>query len=64
MERLKMKKHLIFYGLLILIFVLYNFLFKAEDPRADAAISIVLASILFGYIAWMAFMLLRKMKKK
>lgn len=59
-----MKKHLYIYGILILIFVVYNLFFRVEDERTDAAINILATAIIFQYIAWMAFVLLKKMRNK
>lgn len=58
-----MKKHLYIYTLLILIFVGYNLLSPIKDERADTAVNILLTSILFGYIGYMAYVLLKKLKK-
>jgi hypothetical protein len=58
-----MKVHLIFFAVLIAGFISYNMLFKAEDDRLNTIINILYASALFGYIAFMAFALLKKMKK-
>lgn len=58
-----MKRHLIFYAVLIIVFILYNFFFRIQDDRINAAINILLASIIFGYIAYMAFVLIKKMRK-
>lgn len=57
-----MKKHLLIYGILILLFVAYNLFFQAADERIDTAINILGASIIFGYIAWMAFVVLKRMR--
>lgn len=59
-----MKKHLIIYAVLIAIFIVYNFFFQIEDPRINTAVNILFASILFGYIAFMAFVLYKKLGKK
>jgi len=58
-----MKKHLIVYAVLITLFIIYNFFFKAEDVRTNTAINILFASVLFGYIGFMAFVLMKKMGK-
>jgi len=58
-----MKPHLIFFAILIAGFISYNAFFQAEDDRIDTIINILYASVLFGYIAFMAFILLKKMKK-
>jgi len=58
-----MKKHLAFYGILIILFIVYNLFFQVEDPKTNTAFSILFSSIIFGYIAYMAFVLLKKMGK-
>lgn len=59
-----MKKHIAIYGVLILLFIAYNFFFKADDLRINTAINIIFASFIFGYIAYLAIVLLKKMGKK
>ncbi len=59
-----MKKHLTIYAVLIVLFVIYNFFFKIGDDRTNTAVNILFASILFAYIAFMAFVLVKKMGKK
>ena len=54
-----MKPHLIVFGILIAGYIGYNLFFKV----ADDIINIVYASIIFAYISYMAFSVLRKMKK-
>lgn len=58
-----MKIHLIFFAVLIAGFISYNVFFEAEDDRINTVINILYASILFAYISFMAFALLKKMKK-
>lgn len=58
-----MKSHLVIFAVLIAGFIIYNFFFKLEDDRSDTVVNIVYASVLFGYISFMAYTLLRKMKK-
>ncbi|MDR2204715.1 MAG: hypothetical protein LBE36_00925 [Flavobacteriaceae bacterium] len=58
-----MKKQLVIYIILILVYIVYNSFFKVEDERINAAINILIAGVLFGYIAYTAFVMLRKMKK-
>lgn len=58
-----MKAHLIVFAVLIAAFIAYNFFFQIEDDRMNTAVNIILASILFGYISFMAYALLKKMKK-
>ncbi|WP_332453988.1 hypothetical protein [Chryseobacterium aquaticum] len=58
-----MKIHLIIFAVLIAGFISYNVFFEAEDDRINTIINILYASILFAYISFMAFALLKKMKK-
>lgn len=58
-----MKKHLLVYAALVIIYIAYNLFFKLEDPRINDAINILATSVLFLYIAVLAFVLLRKLKK-
>jgi len=58
-----MKIHLIFFAVLITGFISYNLFFTTEDDKLNTIINILYASVLFGYIAFMAFALLKKMKK-
>ncbi|UWX59163.1 hypothetical protein N0B40_12105 [Chryseobacterium oranimense] len=58
-----MKPHLIVFAVLIAIFIVYNFFFRIQDDRMNTIVNIALASILFGYISFMAYSLLKKMKK-
>ncbi|WP_162838169.1 MULTISPECIES: hypothetical protein [Chryseobacterium] len=58
-----MKIHLIIFAVLIAGFISYNVFFEAEDERINTIINILYASILFAYISFMAFALLKKMKK-
>ncbi|SDM15931.1 hypothetical protein SAMN05216273_11522 [Chryseobacterium taihuense] len=58
-----MKIHLFIFALLIAGFVICNLFFAVNDDRLNTLINIIYASILFGYISFMAFILLKKMKK-
>jgi len=58
-----MKPHLIVFGILIAGFIAYNLFFRAADERTNTAVNIIYASVLFAYISFMAYALLRKMKK-
>lgn len=58
-----MKIHLIIFAVLIAGFISYNVFFEAEDERINTIINILYASILFAYISFMAFTLLKKMRK-
>ncbi len=58
-----MKKQLILYMILIMIFVVYNLFFQVSDERINTIINILFASFLFLYIGYIAFVILRKLKK-
>ncbi|MBM7417548.1 MULTISPECIES: hypothetical protein [Chryseobacterium] len=58
-----MKPHLFIFGFLIAGFAAYNLFFALPDDRMDTLVNIVYASVLFGYISFMAFTVLRKLKK-
>ncbi|SHF22984.1 hypothetical protein SAMN05444408_11182 [Chryseobacterium takakiae] len=58
-----MKTPLIIFGVLIAGFIVFNLFLQTDNERIDTAINIIYASILFGYISFMAFSLLKKMKK-
>lgn len=58
-----MKNHLYLYAVLILLFIVYNQFFQIADERTNTAVNILFASVLFGYIAYMAYVLIQKMKK-
>lgn len=58
-----MKPHLIIFGILIAGFIVFNLFFLSDSDRTNTAINIVYASVLFGYISFMAYSLLRKMRK-
>ncbi|MCW1964031.1 MULTISPECIES: hypothetical protein [Chryseobacterium] len=58
-----MKPQLIIFAILIAGFISYNFFFQSQDDRTNTVINILFASILFGYISFMAYSVLRKMKK-
>ncbi|WP_175623353.1 hypothetical protein [Chryseobacterium schmidteae] len=58
-----MKPHLIIFAVLIAGFAVYNIFFAFADDRINTLINIVYASVLFGYISFMAFTVLRKLKK-
>ncbi|MCI3938929.1 hypothetical protein MQX03_17145 [Chryseobacterium aahli] len=58
-----MKIHLIVFAILIAGFVSYNLFLQSEDDRTNTIINILYASVLFGYISFMAFSLLKKLKK-
>ncbi|WP_172617048.1 MULTISPECIES: hypothetical protein [unclassified Chryseobacterium] len=58
-----MKPQLIIFAILIAGFISYNFFFQSPDDKTNTVINILFASILFGYISFMAYSLLKKMKK-
>ncbi|CAI8915144.1 hypothetical protein [Chryseobacterium sp. MYb7] len=58
-----MKPQLIIFAILIVGFISYNLFFQSPDDRTNTVINITFASILFGYISFMAYILLKKMKK-
>ncbi len=58
-----MKPHLIIFAILIAGFAVYNIIFALADDRMNTLVNIVYASVLFGYISFMALTVLRKMKK-
>ncbi|WP_164465166.1 hypothetical protein [Chryseobacterium lactis] len=58
-----MKPQLIIFAVLIAGFIVYNFFFQSPDDKTNTLINIVFASLLFGYISFMAYTLLKKMKK-
>lgn len=57
------KTNIIIFGVLIAGFIAYNLFFSAADERTHTVINIVYASALFGYIAFMAFRMLKQLKK-
>ncbi|TDX86285.1 hypothetical protein [Epilithonimonas xixisoli] len=59
-----MKKQLYFYAGLIILFVAYNFYKPVKDERLDAIINILFASVLFLYIAYIAYLVLKRIGKK
>jgi hypothetical protein len=58
-----MKRQLYNYAGIIILYVLYNQFFQVKDEKINTIINILFASILFGYIAYMGIILLKKMKK-
>ncbi|MDQ1094951.1 MULTISPECIES: hypothetical protein [Chryseobacterium] len=58
-----MKPHLIIFGILIAGFIAFNLFLQSDSDRTNTAINIIYASVLFGYISFLAYTLLRKMKK-
>ena len=58
-----MKRQLYNYAGLILLYIMYNLFFRVEDEKTNTIINILFASALFGYIAYIGIVILRKMKK-
>ncbi|RKS95931.1 hypothetical protein BCF58_3418 [Chryseobacterium defluvii] len=58
-----MKSQLIIFGILIAGFIVYNLFFQIKDDRTNTVINIMYTSILFAYISFMAYSLLKKMRK-
>lgn len=58
-----MNSRLIIFGILIAGFIIFNVFLQSDDDRTNTAINIIYASILFAYISFMAYSLIREMKK-
>lgn len=58
-----MKPHLIVFAILIAGFIAYNLFLQSQDDRTNTVVNILYASILFAYISFMAYTLLKKMRK-
>ncbi len=58
-----MKPQLIIFAILIVGFISYNLFFQSPDDKTNTVINIAFASILFGYISFIAYTLLKKIKK-
>lgn len=58
-----MKTHLMIYGLLVMSFVAYNAFFQVEDVLSHEVINIIFASVLFLYIAIIAWKILKRIQK-
>lgn len=59
-----MKLHLYVYGVIILLFIIYNLAFPIQDIRLHNVVNIIWVSVIFLYIAFMAIVVLKKMKNK
>ena len=59
-----MKKQLYFYLAMIIAFIAYNKFFQVPDERLNTLINILFASFLFLYIGYVAFLVLKRLKKK
>lgn len=58
-----MKPQLIIFGILVAGYIIYNIFFQISDDRTNTIVNILFASIIFAYISFMAFSILKKMKK-
>lgn len=58
-----MKPQLIIFSILVAGYIIYNLFLQIPDDRTNTVVNILFASIIFAYIAFMAFSLLKKMKK-
>ena len=58
-----MKAQIYNYAGIILLYILYNQFFRVQDEKTNTIINILFASVLFGYMAYMAIVVLKKMKK-
>ena len=58
-----MKIHLYIYIALIALFIAYNQFYAVPDERMNTLINILFASFLVLYMGFVAFTVLRKMKK-
>lgn len=59
-----MKAQIYNYAGIIILYILYNQFFRVQDEKTNTIINILFASVLFGYMAYMAIVVLKKMKKK
>ncbi|MDO4225430.1 MAG: hypothetical protein Q4C75_06015 [Bergeyella zoohelcum] len=62
-----MKKQLSIYAVLVFIFIAYNSFFQVKDERLNTLINIIYTSVLFlyiGYIAWVVLKKIGQQKKK
>lgn len=59
-----MKKQLYIYAAVVLLFIAYNQFFQVADERLNTIINILFASVLFLYIAFLAFTVLKKLAKR
>lgn len=49
---------------MVVFFIVYNTFFQLQDARLNTAINILIGSVIFLYIAFMALVFLKKIKKK
>ncbi|MGZ5187988.1 MAG: hypothetical protein ACXWVZ_03580 [Kaistella sp.] len=58
-----MKKQLYIYLFMILAFIAYNQFFQVQDERMNSLINILFASFLFLYIGYIAYVVLKRLKR-
>lgn len=58
-----MKPQLIIFAVLIAGYIAYNLFFQIEDDKTNTVVNILYASVIFAYISFMAYSLLRNMRK-
>ena len=58
-----MKKQLYIYLVLIMAFIVYNQFFQVQDERMNSLINILFASFLFLYIGYIAYIVLKRLKR-
>ena len=58
-----MKPQLIIFGILVAGYIIYNLFFQIADDKTNTAVNIIYASVVFGYISFMAYSLLKKLRK-
>ena len=58
-----MRKQLYFYIAIIIAFIAYNQFFQVADPKTNEVINILFASFLFLYIGYLAYEVLKRIKK-
>ena len=58
-----MKKQLYIYLVLIMAFIVYNQFFQVQDERTNSLINILFASFLFLYIGYIAYVVLKRLKR-
>ncbi|MCW3162660.1 hypothetical protein [Chryseobacterium oryctis] len=58
-----MKPQLVIFGILVIGYIIYNLFFQIQDDKINTIFNIIYASVIFAYISFMAYSLLKKMKK-
>lgn len=58
-----MKAQIYNYAGIIILYILYNQFFRVQDEKTNTIINILFASVLFGYMAYMAIVVLKKNEK-